>query len=99
MPRRRGKPQGRVARIVERVALGAIMTVAAFVVERRLLKVIRKRGGEETEPARSKGERPGAATEEANGGLSVSTQEVDEEPGRHRPAEAAQDHRHPSDDV
>jgi hypothetical protein len=36
--------KGRVRTWFERLVLGAIMTVAAFVVERRLLKVIKQRG-------------------------------------------------------
>jgi hypothetical protein len=43
------KPQGRFSRWFERVALGAIMTVVALVVERRLLKVIKERGTQEDE--------------------------------------------------
>ncbi len=94
-----GKRQGRVGRAVERVALGAIMSVAAFVVERRLLKVIRGRGrGEPTRPPPDR-ERLGVTIEDANGGLSVSTEEVHQQPGRDRTAEAAQDHRHPPGDV
>lgn len=38
------KPQGRISRAFERVALGAIMSVVAFVLERRLLKALRRRG-------------------------------------------------------
>lgn len=33
-----------MARAFERVALGAIMSVVAFVLERRLLKALRRRG-------------------------------------------------------
>jgi hypothetical protein len=44
------RTQGRFSRTFERVALGGIMTVVAFVVERRLLKVIRQRGDQEDEP-------------------------------------------------
>ncbi|MGH2661218.1 MAG: hypothetical protein ACRDH8_00135 [Actinomycetota bacterium] len=40
------KPQGRVSRTFERVALWAIMSVVAFVLERRLLKALRRRGEE-----------------------------------------------------
>ena len=36
--------KGRVRTWFERLVLGAIMTVVAFVVERRLLKVIKQRG-------------------------------------------------------
>ena len=46
----RQRPQGRFSRWFERVALGAIMSVVAFVVERRLLKVIRQRGAKPDEP-------------------------------------------------
>ena len=41
------KPQGRFSKWFERIALGTIMSVVAFVVERRLLKVIRERGSTE----------------------------------------------------
>jgi hypothetical protein len=47
---RRGRP-GRVRRYAERVLLGVLMSVAAFVVERRLRKVLTK------EPARQEPER------------------------------------------
>ncbi|MDQ4006339.1 MAG: hypothetical protein M3135_08590 [Actinomycetota bacterium] len=42
------KPR-RIRSWFERIALGGIMTVVAFVVERRLLKVIRQRGKSETD--------------------------------------------------
>jgi hypothetical protein len=45
-----GQRSGRVTTWVERAALGAIMTVVAVVVERRLLKALRRRG-EEPRPA------------------------------------------------
>ena len=35
--------RGRVGRRLERLVLGAIMTVLAFVVERRLLKTLREK--------------------------------------------------------
>ncbi len=41
------KPR-RIRTWVERIALGGIMTVVAFVVERRLLKVIKQRGASES---------------------------------------------------
>ena len=34
---------GRVKRLTERVVLGSVMTVAAFVVERRLLKALKRK--------------------------------------------------------
>ena len=42
----RRKPQGRISRWFERVALGVIMSVVAFILERRLLKALRRRGEE-----------------------------------------------------
>jgi hypothetical protein len=50
----RRRRQSKVGRWIERVALGAVMGAVAFVVERRLLKVIRRRSRDETagrEPA------------------------------------------------
>jgi hypothetical protein len=44
------KPQGRFSKWFERIALGTIMSIVAFVVERRLLKVIRERGEKGEEP-------------------------------------------------
>lgn len=41
-----GKRGKRVTIWLERAALGTIMTVVAVVVERRLLKALRRRGGE-----------------------------------------------------
>jgi hypothetical protein len=35
---------GAVRRLLERAILGTLMTVVAFVVERRLLKVLKKKG-------------------------------------------------------
>jgi hypothetical protein len=60
-----GERSGRVSTWVERAALGAIMTVVAVVVERRLLKALRRRG---EEPRR-------ATTSDAE--LSAAPQDVD----------------------
>ena len=43
-------PRRRLLRVVERAILGAGMTVAAFVVERRLLKALRKGGTPRPQP-------------------------------------------------
>lgn len=45
----------RFARWFERAVLGAVMSVIAFVIERRVLKAIREKGQEPQKPAR-KGE-------------------------------------------
>ena len=45
------KPQARISRWFERVALGAIMGLVAFVVERRLAKALRRRGEGTSEDA------------------------------------------------
>jgi hypothetical protein len=44
-------PKRRVLRVVERAVLGAIMSAVAFVVERQLLRALKK-GGRKPEPAR-----------------------------------------------
>jgi hypothetical protein len=44
---RRRKPQGKVARWFERAALGALMGAVAWAVERRMMKVLKRRGEEE----------------------------------------------------
>lgn len=90
---KRRKPQGRVARAVERVALGAVMTVVAFVVERRLMKAIRKRG--DAGPGEPATEDPAAASESRTRGLAVSAQEVSQEPGGDHAPDAAENRRHP----
>ena len=46
---KRRRRRSRAAVWLERVSLGALMSVVAFVVERRLLKVIRRRGEEKKE--------------------------------------------------
>jgi hypothetical protein len=46
-------PLRRTARRLERVVLGAAMSVAAWVIERRLLKAIRDGGGRAPQPAAS----------------------------------------------
>ena len=55
------KPQGRFSKWFERVALGTIMTVVAFVVERRLLKVIRERGAKDGSVEEGEAERASRA--------------------------------------
>jgi hypothetical protein len=52
-----------VARWFERAALGAIMGTVAFVVERRLMKLIRKRGDQPQGSEQSKTVELGPATE------------------------------------
>jgi hypothetical protein len=59
-----------VSRWFERVALGAIMSVVAFVLERRLLKAFRKRG---EEPER---------TVSRDVELSAAPENVDDQPTR-----------------
>lgn len=65
------RPRRGWARAAERVALGAIMTAVAFVVERRLMKVLRRRGQE----ASRSGDRP-ADREDVE--LTVSPEQVDQ---------------------
>jgi hypothetical protein len=48
-------PMRRTVRRFERVLLGAAMSVAAFVIERRLLKAIREGGQQKPEPAPAAG--------------------------------------------
>jgi hypothetical protein len=55
-----------MSRWVERVALGAIMGMVAFVVERRLAKVLRRRGEDER----------GAAEDDVE--LTVAPEQVEE---------------------
>jgi hypothetical protein len=43
---RRRKPQGKLGRWFERAALGAIMGAVAWLVERRMMKVLKRRGEE-----------------------------------------------------
>ena len=50
----------RVARWFERAVLGAVMSVIAFVIERRVLKAIRQKGEAPPEPARTGEFAPGA---------------------------------------
>jgi hypothetical protein len=45
----------RVARWFERALLGTVMSVIAFIIERRVLKAIRGTGGEPLQPARDDG--------------------------------------------
>jgi hypothetical protein len=52
-----------MARRLERAALGAIMGVVAFVVERRLLKTLRKRGEPQAPDERSRLELAGPTEE------------------------------------
>ncbi|MDP9341606.1 MAG: hypothetical protein M3Q23_05775 [Actinomycetota bacterium] len=47
---RKAAPRRRVLRVVERAILGVGMTVAAFVVERRLLKALRQGGTKRPRP-------------------------------------------------
>ena len=54
-PRKRPWP-----RRLERALLGAMMSVVAFVIERRVLKAIRQKGEAPPEPARSGEFAPGA---------------------------------------
>lgn len=84
-----------MSRTLERVALGAIMSVVAFVVERRLMKVIRKRGEDGAETPES-GRRPPGRNDVT---LTATPQQVDQEPGGDRASQAPQDHRDPSRDV
>jgi hypothetical protein len=49
-----------VARWFERAVLGAVMSVIAFVIERRVLKAIRQKGEAPPEPARTGEFAPGA---------------------------------------
>jgi hypothetical protein len=42
--------QRRVLRVAERAILGTMMTVVAFVVERKLLKALRKGGSDRLQP-------------------------------------------------
>jgi hypothetical protein len=60
----------RVRRVLERVVLGGVMSAAAFVIERRLLKAVR-----------SKGERD-RSRNGASGGLTAGPQEVEQQPER-----------------
>lgn len=60
----------RVRRVVERVVLGGVMSAAAFVIERRLLKAVR-----------TKGERD-RSRNGASGGLTAAPKEVDQQPER-----------------
>jgi hypothetical protein len=75
--RRRQKPQGRFARWLERVALGAVMGAVAFVVERRLLRVIRGRDRDEREIPRGTGRThpPDRGAE-----LALASEQVDDQP-------------------
>jgi hypothetical protein len=80
---------------VERVALGAVMTMVAFVVERRLMKVIRKRGDDGAK-APEAGRHPPGRNDVT---LTATPQQVEQEPRGDRAAQAPQDHRDPSRDV
>jgi hypothetical protein len=62
----------RVRRLIERVVLGAVMSAAAFVIERRLLKAVRARGERDRRGNRG------------TGGLAASPEEVEQEPERQR---------------
>ena len=50
----------RLARWFERAVLGALMSVIAFVIERRVLKAIRQKGEEPAAPGRTGEFAPGA---------------------------------------
>jgi len=70
---RRRKPQGKVARWFERVALGTIMGAVAWLVERRMMKVLKRRGEEPpTSAARPRAE------------LSATPEQVRQQPDRQR---------------
>lgn len=60
----RARSKRRVRRFLERFVLGGIMSAVAFVVERQLLKAIRKKG--ETQAARDR-----------EGGLAATPHEID----------------------
>jgi hypothetical protein len=60
----------RVRKVLERVVLGGVMSAAAFVIERRLLKAVR-----------AKGERD-HLRDQAAGGLTAAPKEVDQQPER-----------------
>jgi hypothetical protein len=62
--------QRRVRRVLERVVLGGVMSAAAFVIERRLLKAVR-----------AKGERD-HLRDQAAGGLTAAPKEVEQQPER-----------------
>jgi hypothetical protein len=86
----RKKPQGRLGRWFERVALGAVMGAVAFVVERRLLKLIRRRGREEAGP---EGDRRPARRAGRGVQLTLSPEQVDDQPTRQEPADDPQHRR------
>jgi hypothetical protein len=76
-----------VTRWLERIALGAVMGAVAFVAERRLLKVIRRRD-QEPEPERR---RERAGRNDAK--LALPAQEVDHQPAREQAADHPQHRR------
>jgi hypothetical protein len=76
-----------VARWLERIALGTVMGAVAFVAERRLLKVIRRRDGE-AKPERRR-ERSGRDDAE----LALPAQEVHHQPAREQAADDPQRRR------
>jgi flagellar biosynthesis/type III secretory pathway M-ring protein FliF/YscJ len=86
--RRKRKPQTRFGRWFERVALGAVMGAVAFVVERRLVKVIKRRGREEEEarPASKQGDRQDLE-------LTPGSKQVDDQTARQQTAHHPQDRR------
>jgi len=71
MAQRRRKPQGKLGRWFERVALGTIMGAVAWLVERRMMKVLKRRGDEPEAPGGS----PRAE-------LSTTTEQVEDQAGR-----------------
>jgi hypothetical protein len=64
-----GKRRSRAGRWVERLALGTIMGAVAFVVERRLIKALGRRGDETTAP-------------ETSEELTTAPKQVDKQPQR-----------------
>ena len=65
----RKRPLRRFARRAERVLLGVVMSFAAFVIEKRVLKAIR-----------SGSVKPAPETEPAGPGLAISPENVDNQP-------------------
>lgn len=82
----RRRPQGRLGRWLERIALGAVMGAVAFVAERRLLKVIRRRGqaGDVTT-------RPSSGRHDVE--LALPTEEVDHQASGEQAADDPQHRR------
>jgi len=78
----RGKPRGRAFRAFERVVLGIGMTVVAFVIERRLLRALKKGSVEPAprtaaEPGEEIGGPPPAGARE--GELATASHQVHDE--------------------